>query len=106
MSSGGGVQPRWRPDGRELFYLTNDQKTLISVGITLDPTFRVLRSPTALVDVERIAQVAPPITSVYDVSPDGRRFIIVQGREPPTEPTPIVVVLNWFEELKERVPVP
>ncbi len=108
ISIEGGQQPVWGPSGRELFYLTNDQTTLMSVGITLGPTFRMLRSPTALFDfdIDRIRQVQPPITSVYDVSPDGERFTVVQRREPPTEPIPIVVVQNWFEELKERVPVP
>ena len=107
ISIDGGEQPVWGPSGRELFYLMGDQtKTLMSVGISLDQTFRVLRSPTALFDVESIEDVAPPVTSMYDVSPDGQRFTFVQRREPPTEPTPLVVVQNWFEELKERVPVP
>ena len=40
----------------------------------------------------------------YDITPDGQRFLMVEGAEegPPTE---IVVVLNWFEELKQRVPL-
>jgi hypothetical protein len=42
--------------------------------------------------------------SAYDISPDGQRFLFVQESEPPKEPTPLVVVLNWFEELKRRVP--
>ena len=34
----------------------------------------------------------------------GQHFLFVQHNEPPREPTPLVVVLNWFEELKRRVP--
>jgi len=48
--------------------------------------------------------VAPPLHSTYDISPDWQRFLFVQENEPPREPTPLVVVLNWFEELERRVP--
>ena len=42
----------------------------------------------------------------YDVSPDGQRFLMLKPVESPTSPpTQINVVLNWFEELKQRVPV-
>ena len=41
----------------------------------------------------------------YDVSPDGQQFLMVQSSET-AETSPLIVVLNWFEELKERVPVP
>jgi hypothetical protein len=41
----------------------------------------------------------------YDVSPDGQRFLMLKAPEETTAPTQIKVVLNWFEELKRRVPV-
>jgi hypothetical protein len=42
----------------------------------------------------------------YDVTPDGQRFLMVQERErPPITPTQVVLVQNWFEELRRRVPV-
>jgi hypothetical protein len=40
----------------------------------------------------------------YDVAPDGRHFVIVEGREAGSGPTAVNVVLNWLEELKGRVP--
>ncbi len=40
----------------------------------------------------------------YDVTPDGQRFVMVQARGQQEEATQINVVLNWFEELKQRVP--
>jgi hypothetical protein len=40
----------------------------------------------------------------YDVSPDGRRFLMLKGGEQEAAPTQINVVLNWFEELKQKVP--
>jgi hypothetical protein len=55
-------------------------------------------------DFGAIIQVAPPVRSMYQMAPDGRRFMVVQQRESPAEPTPIVVILNWFEELKRLAP--
>ena len=75
----------------------------MAVDIAPQPTFSV-GNPSELFVFPRIAQIAPPSRSVYDVSPDGQRFLVVQLPEPPQEPTPIHVVLNWFEELKRRVP--
>ena len=44
-----------------------------------------------------------PVTN-YDVSPDGQRFLMIKASEQESEATQINVVLNWFEELKGRVP--
>jgi hypothetical protein len=40
----------------------------------------------------------------YDVAPDGKRFVLVDGSGTGSAPTPLTVVENWFEELKRRVP--
>ena len=50
-------------------------------------------------------QYSPNVTADYDVSPDGQRFLMVQSSGPEQTPTQIRVVLNWLEELKQRVPV-
>ena len=43
----------------------------------------------------------------YDVTPDGQRFLMIkEGGDEPTAPQNLIVVLNWFEELRRRVPVP
>ena len=47
---------------------------------------------------------SPYVTSGYDVSPDGQRFLMVQPGGPDQTPTQIQVVLNWVEELKRKVP--
>jgi serine/threonine-protein kinase len=104
MSAGaGGQQPVWARDGRELFFLANDRRTLMAVDVTTRPALTTSR-PRRLLEFERMEDVRPPIYSMYDISPDGQRFLFVQTNEPPREPTPLVVVLNWFEELKRRVP--
>ncbi len=46
------------------------------------------------------------LTSGYDVTPDGQRFLMVKAKGESDSPTQINVVLNWFEELKRLVPTP
>ena len=46
----------------------------------------------------------PLIGTAYDVSPDGQRFLMVKATEQASAATQINVVLNWFEELKQKVP--
>jgi hypothetical protein len=48
--------------------------------------------------------LSPTTTANYDVSPDGQRFLMLKGGEEQQAATQIHVVLNWFEELKRRVP--
>ena len=108
VSFEGGQQPVWGPDGTELFYLKNDSRdsrsTLMSVRIRLDPTFELEGAPMERFDFGVINQVAPPLRSMYSMAPDGLRFMVIQQRESSAEPTPIVVILNWFEELKRLAP--
>jgi eukaryotic-like serine/threonine-protein kinase len=94
ISTNGGTQPRWRRDGRELFYISGDSK-LMSVAITTTPAFEKVGSPRALFS----APVSAGGTGVfrYDVTQDGRRFLIdaVAMDGSATRPAPITVVLNW-----------
>jgi hypothetical protein len=101
VSAGGGVQARWRADGRELFYLTLDG-TLMAVPIDTQRGFSP-GVPTPL--FETGLNVALNLDQ-YAVSRDGRRFLLsvpadVAGD---VEPTRIIVVENWHEELKRLVP--
>jgi eukaryotic-like serine/threonine-protein kinase len=102
-SSGGGQQPVWARNGRELFYLDNNQENLMAAEISTQPTFSASKA-RELFELQRVTGIAPPTHAIYDVTPDGQRFLVVQQNEPPPEPTPIHVVLNWFEELKRKVP--
>jgi Tol biopolymer transport system component len=90
ISMAGGVQARWRADGRELFYLTlQDQLVAVPVAISdqrieagsATPLFR------APVGAGGIALHS------YSVSPDGQRFLVDTLVEEPA--APIVVILNW-----------
>jgi hypothetical protein len=92
ISTSGGVQPRWRRDGREIFYIEPGSGKLMSVevrpGRTLDPG-----TPQMLFD-SRITSFIEGTSARYDVTPDGKRFYM--ARMPQTQSTsPIRVIANW-----------
>jgi Tol biopolymer transport system component len=92
VSVAGGSQPRWRRDGKELFYLAADRK-LMAVKVRATPTSFEAGVPVVLFDL-------PNEGSRYDVAADGQRFLITRGvRE--AAPSPIIVVLNWMAALKK-----
>jgi len=94
VSRGGGTAPRWRGDGRELFYLSPNGK-MMAVEVTAGQEFHA-GTPTPLFQT-------PPGAIVGDVTADGRRFLLVTPVAPSAS-VPFTVVLNWQEELKQRVP--
>jgi serine/threonine-protein kinase len=98
VSTEGGTEPVWSRDGRELFYRNGDR--MMSVGIAAGATL-VAASPRVL--FEGRYQYSGTSVSAYDVSPDGRRFLMVQPTESEQPVAQIQIVLNWFEDLKRRV---
>src|SRR5882762_1064253 len=100
ISTEGGTEPVWNPNGRELFYRSGD--SVIAVEIATQPGF-VAGKPRKL--FEGRYEPAPVPIANYDVSPDGQRFLMLKPTEQAqVAPTQINVVLNWFEELKQKVP--
>ncbi|HEV8486662.1 MAG TPA: hypothetical protein VGV87_24160, partial [Blastocatellia bacterium] len=96
VSTGGGEQPRWRRDGRELFYLSADHK-LIAVEVNTEgPTFEH-HTPNALF-VTRVGGIDTP-GDYYAVTADGQRFLLNNLVEEAGH-TPITVVVNWTADLK------
>ena len=90
ISTTGGGTPRWRGDGRELFYLAGD--TLMAVSIT-EPVFSA-GAPAALFRTDRLS-------AGFDVTQDGKRFLVVRSEEVRTAQT-VTVVQNWFAEFRQR----
>jgi hypothetical protein len=93
ISDNGGQNPKWSRDGREIFYASGTNE-LIRVAVGAGPTFtfsdqRVLFPLAAVLD--------------WDVAPGGQRFIVVREREARAN-SRLVVVENFFEELKAKVP--
>lgn len=106
ISTQGGVMPQWSRDGRELFY--RDPSSLVAVQVESDGDFRpgnqeALFDDTYYLGLSRgIAQLTH---RAYDVSADGKRFLMIKGpHAAPSEPMDVVLVLNWFEELERLVP--
>ena len=100
VSSDGGMVPRWAPDQSELFYW-GARRELMAVPVRTDGTFAA-GSPEALFDL------APYYYGFFDYDTvDGQRFLLAK-RTATSDDTPvrINIILNWFEELKDRVPVP
>ena len=104
ISTDGGQQPRWSPDGRELFYLGPRASRLMVVPVMTETGLEI-GTPETLVEGKVLDFRG---RSSYDVAPDGRLVIIRLGAEASeNDATPqINVVLNWRQELLERVPVP
>jgi len=97
VSTEGGDEPVWSRDGRELFYRIEDR--LMVVNVTTEPTFTV-GPPRVLFKGQFAPQIAEGAN--YAVSPDGKKFLFLQPVSPEEPHTQIHVVLNWFEELKQR----
>jgi len=98
ISRAGGVQPRWRRDGRELFFISADSK-MMAVDIAATPVFSP-GIPKVLFDAPIWGGGQTNNVTRYDVSADGKRFILntapAEGRT-----APITVVLNWEGILKK-----
>jgi serine/threonine-protein kinase len=108
ISQNGGHYPLWSPEGSELFYRPglSSVPTLRSVDIITEPAFAFSNEQTLPVEGFTVAGGYRD----YDMSPDGERLLMVFPVDRPDTGEParpqINIVLNWFEELKERVPVP
>ena len=100
VSIGGGTEPVWAPDSRELLYRNGDK--MIAVAIETEPELSV-GTPRLLFEGRFLGTGPVHLRRNYDVSPDGQRFLMIK-REQDLVPTEIIVVLNWFEELKRLVP--
>ncbi len=98
ISRGGGEEPRWSPDGKELYYRVNSQ--LMAVPVETRSAFHA-GTPNSLFN--EVYDLRSNSGETYDVDPRGGRFLM---NRPPKEDTSaqIRIVLNWFEELRRLVP--
>ncbi|MGI0148983.1 MAG: TolB family protein, partial [Thermoplasmata archaeon] len=97
VSSAGGTQARWRGDGRELFYVSPDRKVMV-VEVSRSADGFETAPPRPLFQT----RILPTIEARnhYDVSPDGRRFL-VNSRRPEDASLPINVVVGWAPEKRK-----
>jgi serine/threonine-protein kinase len=112
ISAEGGDSPLWSPDGKELFYRNGDE--VMTVSVDTDPNFSY-QTPRLLFRgtyIDTVFRLGSWDFSTWDIHPDGERFLMIKNYQPTDEASDqerrrgkFVVVLNWFEELKQRVPV-
>ena len=100
ISNGGGVQPRWGRDCTEIFYIDPEGKLMVASieasgeGVKVGESVSLFQTKIALggyMDIMR---------AQYDVSRDGRRFLINNTVGDPS-PSPITIVTNWTSLLKK-----
>jgi serine/threonine-protein kinase len=108
VSTTGGIEPVWAREGRELFYRAPNG-AVMRVSFTSGSTWKA-STPMQLFPATSYTLASPTAggaVRTYDVSPDGRRFLMMKNSDarPQTSTAPrIIVVQNWFTELQQRVP--
>jgi len=94
ISTGGGTEPRWRGDGKEMYYLSPDGR-LMAVEVTTSPVFQA-GVPKVLFQTT----IRNETVNRWDITADGKRFLLTaQGVQ--SEQAPFTVVLNWSSLLKK-----
>ena len=105
ISVGGGGSPAWHPQGHELFYFGHRDADGKRRMMVVDFQAGSPSAPRPLFSVDPELWLPCVPMRCYDVAPDGERFYVVQSTFPPSPVvTHINLVLNWFEELKAKVP--
>jgi Tol biopolymer transport system component len=103
LSNGGGVAPLWARDGRELFYVSAN-RDMMAVAVGSDGRELRLGQPQPLFAVpDELYFTFREFYTPHDVGPDGRFVMARKVESPAGIESPLIVVENWFEELKEKV---
>jgi len=105
-----GRSPLWSPDGKEIFYVVApaDQGVgqLVVMSLTTQPTF-AFGNPVVVPSGRLQLSGGLLVPRRFDIAPDGGIIGVVDARQTPSGASAtlqIQIVLNWFEELKRRVP--
>jgi Tol biopolymer transport system component len=98
VSTTGGVEPRWAPDSRALYYLQNDQ--LVTVPIEPGDAFVSGRPRVLFGDV---AQVLTDSVETYNIAPAGDRFVMLRPADDRATMAEVRVDLNWFDDLRRLI---
>jgi Tol biopolymer transport system component len=98
VSNQGGSMPKWRADGKELYYLGPTRSNIMAAGIRISLAGVQTDTPRQLFAIS-----VPPsdVTVPYDVSGDGQSFLVTQPANAQLGPAPLTVVLNWQDGLKK-----
>ena len=101
ISNGGGRKPLWNRNGRELFFVSR-AGAMMAAALESAAAFSA-SAPVELFRGDYYFGSASSVGRTFDVSLDGRRFLIIKDDH--SRPTSISIVLNWTEELKRLAPV-
>src|SRR5262249_7496706 len=99
ISKGGGSHPQWGAGGRELFYLSPENKLMV-VNLKLGADSVQPSDPRELFPLPDLASSVSP----YEASPDGQRFLVLAGRGRVSQP--LNVIVNWPALLKKGATAP
>jgi hypothetical protein len=103
ISTDGGNEPLWSPDGRELFYRNGGKMMVVAVD-TNSTNFNIAKPPETLFEGQYSTAIGVYKVVNYDITPDGQRFVMIKESERQSTTDQLIIVLNWFEELKRLVP--
>ena len=98
ISSAGGSNPRWSRDGRELFYLSPEQRIMVA-EVSTTPAFEA--SVPKPLFLARLLFPGVNIRSYYELSPDGQRFLLVSP-EPGDVLAGSSVIVNWTKAFEGK----
>jgi Tol biopolymer transport system component len=96
VSREGGEEPRWRRDGKELFYLSREGK-MMAVAVNTSSNFEA-GTPVTLFQTHTRQPISFMDAFSYDVTTDGQRFLINTRIDEPNA-SPLSIILNWASEM-------
>ena len=100
ISLAGGAQPRWRGDGKELYYMAPDRK-LMAVEVKATAQTFAWGTPAALFESRSVLDPGNQAIWGYLPDRDGKRFLIATAAGERTEAAPLTVVVNWLSGVKK-----
>jgi serine/threonine-protein kinase len=100
LSSASGLNPLWSPDGKALYYISPLAK-MMAVPISTNPVFSS-GAPHELFDVSQMF-FPNSLLANYDISPDGKRFVMIRNTRKSTDTQACNVILNWTHELQQKL---
>ena len=110
VSTEGGTSPLWSPDGKELFYRNDD--SVMAVKVEIEPNLGFGTPETLFRGTYMSRSYGETFQlNMWNIHPDGKRFLMIKeatGADTTkgTSQLEINIIVNWFEELKKRIPVP
>ncbi len=100
ISAAGGSQPRWRGDGKELFFVAPDRK-LMSVEVKPNTASFERTTPQPLFELRVNLATLPQFVYRYAPAADGKRFLVSSEPDASIEAPPLTVVVNWLAAVKK-----